>query len=353
MASTFSPNKGYELQATGEDNGIWGLKANAVFSTIDLNFGGDLTKAVGGSSNITVSASEAQNVFHELTGVLTGNIQYILPNDGSFYYLQNSTTGAFTVTACSVLNGTGVVLPAGTITPVFVKDGTTSVVSLVPATGAVAEPKNTIYAGPTSGSDANPAFRALVAADLPAIAADSVMANNTSGSAVPSAVVLSPSQLIGRGATGDVAAITLGTGLSMSGATLNVTAVISGIFPIGSLYWNATDGTNPSALLGFGTWVAVTDKFILAAGSTYTIGTTGGAASTVLATNQIPPLTLSGSVSVPIDTGSSGSTPGALLKNRTTSGSSSFSVSGSTSGGSTPVPTLPPYLVAYCWQRTD
>lgn len=33
-------------------------------------------------------------------------------------------------------------------------------------------------------------------------------------------------------------------------------AVFEKIYPVGSLYFNATDDTNPNELLGFGTWVA-------------------------------------------------------------------------------------------------
>ena len=56
--------------------------------------------------------------------------------------------------------------------------------------------------------------------------------------------------------------------------------------PIGSLYWSK-DSTDPSLLFG-GIWVRVKDKFILAAGDSYSVGATGGRSSVSLTTSELP-----------------------------------------------------------------
>ena len=57
--------------------------------------------------------------------------------------------------------------------------------------------------------------------------------------------------------------------------------------PVGSLYWTSKN-ENPAITFGGGTWKQIKDKFILAAGDTYTAEATGGSATKTLDLKQIP-----------------------------------------------------------------
>ena len=70
-------------------------------------------------------------------------------------------------------------------------------------------------------------------------------------------------------------------------------ALVNLIYPVGALYMS-TSNTEPSTLFG-GTWERIQDRFLMCAGSTYTAGATGGAAththttaSHTLTINEIP-----------------------------------------------------------------
>ena len=58
------------------------------------------------------------------------------------------------------------------------------------------------------------------------------------------------------------------------------------IYPVGSIYMSVNN-TNPSILFG-GTWTQIQDRFLLAAGGTYTNGNTGGEATHTLTTTEMP-----------------------------------------------------------------
>lgn len=54
---------------------------------------------------------------------------------------------------------------------------------------------------------------------------------------------------------------------------------ISSVYPVGSIYMSV-NSTDPSTLFG-GSWERIQDRFLLASGSTYGAGTTGGSADAV------------------------------------------------------------------------
>ena len=104
MASTYTA-LGVELMATGENAGTWGSKTNTNLNIIEQISGGFVTQAVtdsGTPTALTVSDGSTGAVMShrmiELTGSITGNRVVTIPLDTqTFYFLRNSTSGAYTV----------------------------------------------------------------------------------------------------------------------------------------------------------------------------------------------------------------------------------------------------------------
>jgi len=104
MASTYTP-LGIELMATGENAGTWGTKTNANLSLVSQLTGGFAQVSIaGGAGTTTLDVDDgaltgtAQQRMIEFTGSITGNRIVTIPNDvETFYFLKNSTSGAYTV----------------------------------------------------------------------------------------------------------------------------------------------------------------------------------------------------------------------------------------------------------------
>lgn len=132
--------------------------------------------------------------------------------------------------------------------------------------------------------------------------------------------------------------------------------VYKSLYPVGSMYVNFTDSTNPATLLGFGVWTAVAGRFIAGydtaqtefnaaektgghkelAAHTHTIGNLFLAAGTgSLALND-----RNGDAILGTDNASNG------VNGEYWGGTKNTGSSGAGNGGN-----LPPYIVGYVWKR--
>ena len=156
--------------------------------------------------------------------------------------------------------------------------------------------------------------------------------------------------------------------------------VFDAVYPVGSIYMSV-NSTNPTALFG-GTWERLENRFLLGAGSSYSLGATAGAATVALTTANMPAHkhTFSGSGTTGNyntshrhnmawdKDGGSGSnrytvhnsgvngSQGGTAPTSYAGGnhSHSFSYSGTTAstGSTTAHNNMPPYLVVNMWKRT-
>lgn len=130
---------------------------------------------------------------------------------------------------------------------------------------------------------------------------------------------------------------------------LNGENILLKAYPVGSIYISV-DETSPADLFG-GTWEQIEGRFLLAAGSAYAAGSTGGEATHKLTVAEIPDH--GHSVAVAGGTSDYGMT-------RTAIGSFSLKTAGwedsSTvfkAGGGVAHNNMPPYLAVYMWKRTE
>jgi len=314
MSSTYSTNLALELIGAGDQAGNWGSTTNTNLGTLlEQAISGYTTQVCTGGTDpllMTNGASAtARNMFLELTG--TGGGSLVVPANKKLYFIYNNTSSAITVKVT-----TGVSVPAAAKI-VLVSNGT----------------------------------------DI--ITATNYMASAT----LPSATLSSPTM------TGTPIAPTAapGTNTTQVATTAFVTAGLAAAYPVGAIFLS-TVSTNPSTLLGFGTWVAYgTGRMLISADATYIAGSTGGSATTTLITANLP--AHSHTISDPGHAHSVSHNAQSQNSSHQLAGgpsntvfptaasitiaSNTTGITGTTNTGSgTAATTISPYIAVYMWNRT-
>jgi len=155
------------------------------------------------------------------------------------------------------------------------------------------------------------------------------------------------------------------------------------IYPVGSIYMNASNGTNPVSLLGFGTWVEFgAGRVPIGVGGGFTAGATGGSADATLPSHthglsggvtstvgdhqhavdypldctsyrqQFGTTTSSGVAYTDAFCDSGGGSPDIPLSSAAGGHSHTLSGSVDSAGTSATNANLQPYIVVYMWVRT-
>ena len=162
---------------------------------------------------------------------------------------------------------------------------------------------------------------------------------------------------------------TFGDSTTKFATTAFVQAALVAIYPVGSIYTNATNNTNPGTLFGFGTWVAFgagrvmvgfngsdplfdaaeetggsKDAIVVSHSHTATVTDPGHAHSTAL---YYRPHSASGAAQQYAQ-----NTTGFGSQISTNSNTTGITVSNSTEGSSGTNANLQPYITVYMWKRT-
>jgi hypothetical protein len=144
-------------------------------------------------------------------------------------------------------------------------------------------------------------------------------------------------------------------------------AVKNALYPVGSIYVNATNSTNPGTLLGFGTWTAFGAGRVMvglnASDSSFdTAEETGGSKDSIVVSHTHTASTnttgahthtwdrtVVGNTATGTDTAGNYSTS---ATNTSSAGSHSHTVTVDSTGSSGTNANLQPYIVVYMWKRT-
>lgn len=125
--------------------------------------------------------------------------------------------------------------------------------------------------------------------------------------------------------------------------------VFDEIYPIGSIYMSHST-TNPSQLFG-GYWAQIKDTFLLAAGNTYTNGSTGGEATHTLTISEMPSHRHQQTNGIVFQNNRSLLSSKYTIANQQQSGVYTQNTGGDSNGNTVPHNNMPPYYTVNVWEK--
>ena len=368
MTVNYTTNLALGQPVTGTESGTWGDDVNnSITSYLDIAIAGTLSLT---SASFTANALTLANTFG------TSSATNIAVTTAQYYAIKVSSLAANVTITAPLLSKTYLIINLDSTYSVTIKTAGQSGVAIA------AGEKILVYCSGAVGAD-----YVKTGANIP---------NSNGNSTGTGAVVLAVSPTL----TGTPLAPTAATSTNTTqiATTAFVQAVLQTLFPVGSIYSNASNSTNPATLFGFGTWAFFSQGRMMVGydSGVFSIGATGGSynsslpshthtasasasstasssASSSFSGNALgghshtydtvsisSTVTPGGQYNVPIPVATTGTTAavsagtpsGSVSTSVTTSVNTSVSVSVDAAGVSPSYTNLPPYIVVYMWQRT-
>ena len=88
---------------------------------------------------------------------------------------------------------------------------------------------------------------------------------------------------------------------------MSATNLLPRVYPVGSIYWSSRN-TSPASLFG-GTWTQIQNRFLIGAGGSYVVNSTGGEATHTLTAAEMPSHNHGGTTGGPSTNVSGGASP--------------------------------------------